>query len=219
MTINYNAILIIIIILYIYLIQFKFYEYEEVFLDDLILKTGDIILFKAYNNFNAIFIGSYYTHIGIIIMINNIPMLFEANGIEKLPLLPHHNKNGIFMTPAKERIAKYKGKCYLKRLKNSLSPLQENNMKKFTDFAIKNMYYNYNVFFSSFKKLINVEKCNYGTNCGELVFLSLIVAGIIDKKKYDECIWHHLRYVCNITNTDYNEYLPLIDIIDHPFKY
>ncbi len=127
------GLLILVIILWVYYLQFyKISTDYKIFVDDLqyhsFLKTGDMILFKAYNNFNSIFHGSYYGHVGIVYMLNGTPMLFEANGIERVPLKDHHSKRGVFLTPLVDRIKKYKGRCFWKPLNR---PLGEHSIYDF----------------------------------------------------------------------------------------
>lgn len=184
------------------------------------LKTGDLILFKAYNNFNSLCTTSYFGHVGMVYIDDGIPLLFEANGIERVPLKPHHSKNGVFLSPLSDRIKKYKGRCYLKSLNKPLPPESIQSLKEFIDYAMNNMYYDYHVIKSGFKKLFGIEKCHNGTNCGEIMFLSLIKLGLLDIEFYDTCILNHLKFVCEITDFKNGyKYLDLVEIIDHPFAY
>jgi hypothetical protein len=196
-------------------------EYS-IFADDLPncpIKTGDIILFKAYNNFNSIFHGSYFGHIGVVyIDKNNNPMLFEANGIEKVPLRDHHSKRGVFLTPLIDRIKKYKGRCFWKPLNRSVSPDVLDGFKEFVQFSLTNLEYDYSVITGGIKRMLGLSKCGLGTDCGQIVFLSLIKLGLINVAEYDVPRLHHLRYVCNVTDLQNGYcYLPLVEIIDHPF--
>lgn len=195
---------------------------KTIFLDDLldcsILKTGDLILFKAYNNFNSIFHGSYFGHIGIVVVVNDIPMLFEANGIERVPLKSHHNKNGIFLTPVADRIKKYKGRAFLKQLSTSIDPEIISGFFDFIHLALKEFKYDYNVISAGFRKLFGMEKCGKNTDCGQIVFLSLIKLGLIEESEWSVSRLHHLKFVCAVEKlTESRCYLPLVEIIDHPF--
>jgi len=221
----------ILIIFYIYFIQFRTLSGKTQFFDDIDFDTGDLILFKACNNANAIFIGSYYTHVGIVYKKDGKDYIFEANGIEKMPLREHHNKRGIFVSPLKERVAKYKGYCWVKKLKinkNRMSKgetyykIAKYNLEKFEEFmhfAVDNFHYEYNVFASALKKFFGIEKCNFGTNCGELVFLSMIMLGLVSPEEYEKNRLHYLIDVCNLTDTGHNGYCYAepTKIIDHPF--
>jgi len=214
---------IFVLILWIYSMQFADVYCPQVFIDDLIdshvFKTGDMILFKASNNYNSIIHGGYFGHIGIVFVdLNGTPYLFEANGIEKTPLRKHHSKSGIYFTPLEDRIKKYKGRCFLKSLNKELSTAAIDDFTKFIAYALKNMYYNYSVLKSGIKKGLGIEKCLHGTNCGEIVFLSLIVLGLLPVDVYDKCVFHHLRWMYSIRDlSDGYFYHDLIEIIDHPF--
>lgn len=219
---------ITIIIIYIYIIQYNKGNYEKIFLDDLVdsnkLKTGDMLLFKAYNNFNSIFIGNYYGHVGIIYIDpddpEKVPMLFEANGIEYMSLKSHHNKNGIFLSPVKERIEKYKGRVFIKSLNKHINDFYNNEFKDFILYCIKNMKYNEKIIQSAIKKWLNIEKCNKGTNCAEIVFLSLIKLGLLSIDEYDKTCLHYLKWMTNIEELcNSYKYNKPVEIVDYPFKY
>lgn len=212
------AFMVMIIVLYIYLIQYHCYSYDKIFLEDLVnnnlLKTGDLILFKAYDNYNAILIGSYYTHIGIVYVgKGNIPYIFEANGIDT------QDSDGIFLTPLSDRIKTYKGKCYYKQLSNQLQAHAILELEWFMDYAMRNMYYNHSVLSSSIKKFSGVEKCNDGTNCGELVFLCLLKLGLLPLEYYYDNVFHYLSWMCSIKElSDGYEYEEPIEIVYKYFK-
>lgn len=213
-------VIILLLIWYIYTIQYSNTNYPKFFLDDInpLFKTGDIILFKASNNFNSIFINSYYGHIGIIYVgVDGIPMIFEANGIEHMPLREHHPKTGIFLTPAVDRIKKYKGRCYLKQLDTPLDTHATADFKTFIDYCLNNFKYDTKVISSGLKKYFGYKKCDSETNCGDLVFLSLIKLGLLPIEEYDNPRLHHLKYVAGLTKLNGNSYTEPVEIIDHPF--
>lgn len=217
------SVLLVTFLVYIYYIQFYKIACPQIFNDDLVqsgkLKTGDIILFKAYNNFNSIFIGSYFGHIGIVFIDpsdpTQTPLLFEANGVEHAPLKDHHSRDGIYLTPLEDRIKKYKGRCFLKPLNDDISLSTIIEFKQFIEYALDNMYYHYSVVSDGIKKGLAIERCTNGTNCGQLVFLSLIKLGILDIDYYDKPITIHLKWVANL-GAPYGD---IIEIIDHPFAY
>ncbi len=222
------GLLVILIFYWIYSMQYyKIQTKDQIFIDDLInnriLKTGDLILFKAYNNFNSIFHGSYFGHIGIVYIDpqdpSQTPMLFEANGIERVPLKSHHSKNGVFLTPLADRLKKYKGRCFLKSLAYSIDPILIKSFHQFIEFCLANFEYDYNVFSNGFKKALGIKRCDCKTDCGQIVFLCLIKLGLIDTSEYDIPRLNHLTYVCNISELINNYYCDLVEIIDHPFAY
>jgi hypothetical protein len=184
------------------------------------LKTGDLILFKAFNNFRSIYTGCYFGHIGIVYVdTDGTPLLFEANGVETVILKPEHNNKGLFLTPLNDRVKKYKGTCFWKQLNKELSKESVIALKEFIDYALDNMKYDMNVVGSALKKRFGIERCSNNTNCGELVFLSLIKANLLPIEEYDKKIWIHLDYVTYLKelNNGY-KYLDITEIIDHPFK-
>lgn len=218
------SLVIVIIVIWIYFMQYyKINTDEKIFVDELIsnrlLKTGDLILFKAYNNFNSIVHGSYFGHIGMVyIDENNVPMMFEANGIERVPLQEHHSKRGVFLTPLADRIKKYKGRCFWKPLNKELSDDTIKSFKSFIDYSLEHLYYDYEVIKGGFSRGLGISKCNKGTDCGQIMFLSLIKLGLISMEEYDICRFHHLKFVCSVQELlDGYKYLDLIEVIDHPF--
>ena len=146
------------------------------------------------------------------------PLLFEANGIERVPLKPHHSKSGVYLTPLEDRVKKYKGRCFWKPLNNELPPAVIVDFKKFVQYAIANMHYEYNVIQDAIKKGLGIERCANATNCGQLIFLSLIKLGLLPYEYYDFSMFSHLKWLTNLTNLqDGYEFLPLIEIVEHPF--
>lgn len=225
---HFYGLLICSVIIYIYLIQFHRGTYKKVFNAELMsdhrLKTGDLICFKAFDNFNSIILGSYFGHIGVVYIDQNdperTPMLFEANGVEHMDLQPHHSKSGVFLTPLASRIAKYKGRCFWKPLRHELSADTIADFGAFTTYCLSNMSYDKSVFSSSFKKWIGTEKCRQKTNCGELVFLSLIKLGLIPYEWHDQRTLHFLKWMCSITKLSHGySYGELVHIVDHPFAH
>lgn len=216
------AFVVIILVIYIWQIQYDYVVCDKMFVNDFIEyslpKTGDLILFKAYNNFNSIKLASYYTHIGIVyIDENNTPLLFEANGIEGMNLKSHHNINGIFLSPLKERISKYKGKCYWRRLNKNIDPQHVEAFRDFMRYALDTFAYDKKIAQAWLRKICG-ERCTHETNCAELVFLSWIKLGLLDIEHYDSNITHYLRHVTNKIMLDNGyKYSDVIEIIDMPF--
>lgn len=219
-----SSLCIVLFIIYIYYIQFNKIKCPQIHADDLIksnfLKTGDIILFKACDNYNSIITTSYFGHVGIVVIDEGIPMLFEATNDTNMNLKPFRCKNGIFYTNLYERIKKYKGTCYWRSLNKNIPEENIIAFHEFIAYAEDNFYYEKNVITSWFRKLIGLEICNFGTNCAELTFLSLIKLGLLDINKYTEYNWHYLRKMCSIRNLDNGyKYSDLFEIIVDPFDY
>lgn len=221
MSSTWLLIIIMLLVWYVYTLQYSPIGKPKVFLDDVLdnFKTGDIILFKAYNNFNSLMHTSYYGHIGIIYVGDDgIPMMFEANGIDRMPLKEHHAKTGMFFSPVADRIKKYKGQVCWKRLNIPVSDDTAASFREFIDYCLANMKYDMGVFSAGIKKYLGVKKCDLNTNCGDIVFLSLIKLGLLPTSEYDTPRLHHLKYVVSLEELASGyRYLDLIEIIDHPF--
>jgi len=167
------------------------------------LKTGDLVLFHALDNINPLIIGSYWGHVGIVVIHDGKPMIFEAAGIERK--LPGNNSNGIYFSDLQTRIKQYRGYVAIKKLKNPLSQEICTEFNTFIEFARKNMHYEKRVFQHYILHLLGYP-CDLATNCGELVFLSLIKLGLLPISTYDEHCWHYLLKVIHITKLLNNSY-------------
>lgn len=215
--------ILIVAILWIYLMQYhKISTEHSVFAQDLItsgqLKTGDLILFKAYNNFNSIFHGSYFGHIGMVYIHNGVPMIFEANGIERVPLLPKHSRKGVFLTELNDRIRKYKGRCFYKPLNKSVSDESIKSFENFMKYALDHLEYDYDVISGGLSRGLGLERCGKKTDCGQIMYLSLISLGLIPIEDYEVSRFHHLKYVCGLSElANGYKYNDLIEVVDHPF--
>lgn len=182
-------------------------------------KTGDIILFHAYDNINPVFIGSYWGHIGIVYKnpdTDDQPMLFEAARTSQMKNCPDYNKKGIMITDLKTRLEKYPGLVACKFLNRPVHDDIVRGMIEFIQYAKYNMYYNDDVIYNGIKKKKG-EKLNNATNCGEIVVLSLIKLALLPEKVLGEKIAHHLLYAVNLTELQNNYYLQPIEITFNPF--
>jgi hypothetical protein len=85
----------------------------QLLLEDASFKTGDLILFHAYDNINPVFICSYWGHIGIVYkdpdIPNAAPVIFEASSTTGMKVCPKYNLDGIMITDLKTRVEKYRG--------------------------------------------------------------------------------------------------------------
>lgn len=214
---------ILCLIAWIYYLQYHRIKTEyAIFAEDLInhnfLKTGDLILFKAYNNFNSVFHGSYFGHVGVVYVKNGELLLFEANGLEHTPLKPHHPKTGVFLTQLIPRLQKYKGRCFWKPLNKPIEPSIIQEFDEFVNYALDNLKYDYRLLYGALRRMFKLDRCHKGTDCGQITFLSLIKLRLLHIDEYDNPRAHYLKYVCNVTEleNDY-KYLPIVEIIDHPF--
>jgi hypothetical protein len=187
--------------------------------NSLTFKTGDMILFHAYDNINPVFIGSYWGHVGIVYKDpdkSNPPLLFEAARTSEMKNCPDYNKHGIMITDLKTRLEKYPGLIACKFLNRPVNDCIIRGMTEFINYAKTNMYYNDDVIYNGVKKKKG-EKLNNATNCGEIVALSLIKLALLPNNILDEKIAHHLLYVANLTELQNNYYLKPIELTFNPF--
>ena len=214
-------IIIIIVMMWTYYMEHHHPIYEEMWIDDIIAKakTGDLILFKSTDHYNSSIIISYFTHIGVVWRPSNQPpMLFEAAGTTGMTLYDNENKAGIFCTDLETRLSRYNGMLFYKELNKSIPESIDHSFSDFITYAKTNMYYNYNVITNGIKKGLSLERCNLGTNCGEIAFLSLIKLGILSSEQYNTRVFHHLHWISNLeaASNDYC-YLSLKKIRISPF--
>lgn len=221
----FSSILIIVIIIWIWYIYLKHPKYKQVEYKEIKnkCKTGDIILFHGLDNINPIFIGTYYGHIGIVYIDpedpENIPYIFEAFCPSTMPFYPSEFKNGIAISLLEHRLNSYRGYCFYKELNN---PIQDNNkllnFKEFINFALSKMYYEEKIFINCISKLLFNEALGYGTNCGEIVYLSLIKLGLLPEHYFRQNRTHHLLYLANIKVVFNNFYKEPVYVLSNYFK-
>ena len=214
--------IIVIIIVWIWYMNYCHPECPELWIDEVLArcKTGDLILFKAQDNFNSSKIFSYYTHVGVVYKHSksNMIRIFEAQSPVNLELQPHENTKGIYDSEIHTRLTRYKGRLYYKPLNKPVSEELNSDFQNFIEYAQANMYYDNSVIWNGIKKKIWGERLHEGTNCGELTLLSLIKLGIIDPEKYYWRCAHHLYWVTNIEACDNGYcYLPISKIKISPF--
>ena len=184
-------------------------DLDHVKFNTTVFKTGDLILFHAYDNINPVFIGSYWGHVGIVYIDPDdtqcIPYLFEALNINEIKCCPEYNINGIAFTNLRTRLEKYPGLLAHKPLNVSLQSGIARGFKEFIRYAKNNMYYNSDIFSNVLKK-IQGESFHNGTNCGEITILSLIKLGLLPELQGDQKIIHPLLYITTLETVQNNSY-------------
>ena len=188
--------------------------------EDAQFKTGDMILFHAYDNINPVFIGSYWGHVGIVYkdpdIPNSKPVIFEAARTSQMKNCPDYNKHGIIITDLKCRMEKYPGLIACKSLNVPVHPDIIRGFKDLINYAKNNMYYNEDVVYNAIQKKKG-DKFNNGTNCGEIVFMSLIKLALLPESVANEKIAHHLLYVAQLEKLQNNFYNKPVEITICPF--
>ena len=216
----FTIVLLILCIFWVWYMLLNHPNLPNIKLEDAQFKTGDMILFHAYDNINPIFIGSYWGHVGIVYVDpdipNSNPVIFEAAKTSQMKNCPDYNKHGIMITDLKTRIEKFPGLIACKSLNLPLNPDLIRGFKELMIYAKNNMYYNESIFYNAICKKTG-GYINNGTNCGEIVFISLIKLALLPENILDECILHHLRYVSNIEQLQNNFYNKPIEITISPF--
>ena len=167
-------------------------------------KTGDLILFHALDNINALFIGGYYTHVGIVYRATqrSRPYIFEAWNPTESDRHPADIARGIALSDLENRIQSYRGYVFYKPLIYPVPQELSCGFYTFIKWALANMHYHTRVISNGASKLLLNDGLRVGTNCGELVYLSLIKLGLLNQDRIRENRKHHLNWVCSLANTD-----------------
>jgi hypothetical protein len=214
------VLLIIVILIWIWNYQWRHHGYESIALNEMLdkVRTGDLILFKALDNSNGPKIGCYFCHIGVVwVSPEGVPYIFEAAGTRGMHLNTNQNQRGIFLEPLVDRIIRYRGYVFYKQLVGPLV-VDDAEFLEWVNYAICNMYYEYDVVGNGIKKGLGLEKCNNGTNCGEITMLTLIKLGILSESEYDRSRPHHLRDMCYLEDCGMgNSYMEPMQIVFSPF--
>lgn len=192
------TIVLIIVIVWVYLMQYSTLSVAIRKWKDIAFKTGDMILFKAYDNYNSVFHGSYFGHVGLVFMHDNIPYLFEANAKNIYTGVLSADGEGVYVSRLWDRIANYKGRAYYRGLVRGLDALQLRLFSEFVSFSLANLYYDHAVILNGLRKYVGAKKCDFGSDCGQIVFLTYIKVGLLPESDYDLPIMHHLLYVTQL---------------------
>ncbi len=178
-------ILIIILIWKIYVLQYYDIDAININFEDIKFKTGDIVLFKPYDNHYSLVFGSYFTHVGIIVVDNKVPMIFEAN---KNPIFPYIEENtngrGIHYSLLKNRIENYAGKVYLKKINREFDSQRRELLFDFIKFAMEKMHYSNSIISNGVLSYFGLRHCRFDTDCGQILFLLLIKLNLISFHNY-----------------------------------
>jgi hypothetical protein len=218
---EYFIIIVIIWVYYIYLMHptFGSHQYGELRSK---YKTGDIILFHGLDNINPIFIGTYYGHIGIVFIDpdepNSRPKIFEAFNTSTMPFFPRKCSKGIALSDLEHRLNSYRGYSFYKELVSPIDASIQRGFKEFISYALDNMYYNESVIVNGINKLLLNETLRNGTNCGELVYLSLIKLGVIPRDELFNNRKHHLAWLAGIKHLANNGYKKPVYVLANYFK-
>lgn len=143
-------------------------------------KTGDIIYFR-WNSVNPLHeIFSKYTHMGIIVVMDNEKYIFENNPI-KIAKMLGINKSGAHLHNLQNRIDDYEGHIYYSNLNVEIEPnvLSEfyNNIEKYKNIDFKEKYSSYVFNDCVINKIFSNKNCSVQDDkekiCSEFVLYCL----------------------------------------------
>lgn len=204
-------ILFCIILIWFYVFYARKLDCEKIDLDYMIennlFRTGDLILFKATDCLHGLKLANYFTHAGIVYILNCIPYIFEAE-----------YAHSIVLSPLRDRVLRYRGFCYVKSLNIQLPNDVLREFDDFINYAINDMYYDRKVVSKAVEKIIG-KTCDTGTNCAELAFLCMLRLGLLPITEYYTYHPHYLRYITNIALQKPYKYSDPVRLTYPPFKY
>ena len=204
------------------MIKLRHPDYKVVTYNDIKdkVKNGDMIMFSSLDNFNQIFMGSYYTHVGIVYRESSEspPMLIESFNPATMPFFPKSAKSGIILCDLEHRMSTYRGYILYKELSKPLSEKANVDFKQFIEYALKNMKYDKNVISGEIGKILFNTPFSSETNCGQFTALILIKLGLISLTNFRNRQRHHLRYVCALDKLKNNSYKTPIYVYSEYFR-
>ena len=214
--------IIIIVILYIYAIKFMHPNYVSV--DYNIIskraKSGDIILFSTLESWNQIYMGSYFTHIGVIYRkdAESKPVLVESFNKHRVANYPKQFNSGIAICDLETRLNSYKGFMFYKQLAKPISESANKDFADFIKYSKKNIEYDENPVSNEIYKLLFNQPFNMKTNCGQFTVLILIKLGLLPFSNFRNRKKHHLRFAANLIKLKQNSYKEPVYISQKCFK-
>lgn len=175
---------LIILFIIIIIIQKKLLLYKKCNNNN--IKSGDIVLFRSKNKDYLTELIINFTHIGMIIFIDNKPYILETHS-KNDPLNIGISTEGVNIYNFYDRINTYKGHIYLLKLKKPLNNIQEKklltNIDKYKKIKFIKNYKNYYKKYCLIKLYKNTNK---GMICSEFIYYVLNDIGLI-KDSYYKC--------------------------------
>lgn len=215
-------IIVVLLAIYIYSLKLSHPNYKIVTYNDIKdkVKSGDIILFVSLDTINQLYMGSYYTHIGVIYKKNNItdPHLVESFNPHRMPVYPEEAKSGIVSCDLEHRLNSYRGFVLYKELAKPISEKTNLEFAEFIEYAKKNMQYDENTVSGEVAKIVFNTPFNTHTNCGQFTALILIKLGLLSFKHFKERRKHHLIWTSNLTKLKNNFYKTPVYVYADYFK-
>lgn len=191
-----NNIFLYSLLIFLILLSFKIYNIyklrtlETISIEKLYddCKTGDIIYFR-WNSLNPLHeIFSKYTHMGMIVIMDNEKYIFENNP-RKVAKMLGIDKSGAHLHNLQDRIDNYEGNIYYSNLNVKIEPnvLSEfyNNIEKYKNINFKKNFSSYIFNYCVMNKIFGSKNCNNQDDkekiCSEFVLHCLFDLKVIEK--------------------------------------
>jgi hypothetical protein len=203
-------IIVVIILIYVYYVKLAHPNYKKTTWNEIKsrVKSGDILLFSALDSINQIFMGSYYTHIGVIYRETpqSTPMFVESFNPYHTPFYPKELKSGIAVVDLEHRMNTYRGYIFYKELAKPITEEQNREFWEFIKYAKEHMEYDKNVIENEIMKMVLNTPFNTKTNCGQITMLILIKMGLLGIEHFHNRRKHHLIYTAGLKRVRGNSY-------------
>lgn len=189
--------IILILILLILIISVKTYHLnniEEIDLDNIDLQTGDLILFKWHTVDYLHELFSSFTHVGMVVIINNEKYILETH-LKGDTIHMGYKSGGVHLYNLKRRINMYQGHNYILKINDDLinednSYTLQNNLNNYLLIPFHDEYRDY--YKSVCIPNIICNNCfNYhkkGMFCSEFIGFLLQELGILDQSFNINCL-------------------------------
>ena len=167
-----------------------------------LVKSGDLVLFRTYHG--NVFAGlyGYFSHVGVVVVMDGEPYILEGSGMSWNTLKPFHH-DGIWLTKFFPRSIKYKGAVFVKRLNQPLSLQQEASLVEFARSAKKQVRFDGSPGYMVRRMLGKRPNIVEGANCSDLVLYALIRAGLMEERRCRDYRVNYVRFFAYMTETDH----------------
>jgi hypothetical protein len=211
-----------IVLIYIYSLKLSHPDYPIVTYNDIKhkVKSGDLVLFVSLDTINQLYMGSYYTHIGVVYRPNPMatPVLVESFNNFKMPFYPKDFSTGVATCDLETRMNTYRGFIVYKELAKPITEQANLDFLDFIAYARANMKYDYNVVLGEVGKILFNTPFTNITNCGQFTTLILIKLNLLDLSHFKNRQKHHLVWTSNLQRVKNNYYRSPVYIYSEYFK-
>jgi hypothetical protein len=179
-------------------------DFPKISFNDIKFQTGDLIFFKNYKSLYVPLTHTIFSHVGLIININKIPLIVEM-------VNPF-----VYITPMHHKLLENDGNIMF--YKKILTPVSNNVLQKIYNF----LNVSENLTYRTRPQNINYKNIEDTMVCSEYIFHFLSEIGIIDKNIFDRS--NLLDYMTKMTFPSSEHQYDDVKLIhffvgDHQYKF